>query len=109
MPRVEDIFSELNGAKNFSTLNLHAGYHHIPLEEESIPKTAFTSPFGKCKYLKVLFGLAQALAYFQELMNKVLKDLSFAIAYVDDIIMYSKLQKNTWTIYKFSTNFAVQN
>ena len=39
MPRVEDIFSKLNGAKYFSTLDLHAGYHHIPLNGDSIPKT----------------------------------------------------------------------
>ena len=93
MPTVEDIFLKLNGAKYFSTLDLHTGYHHIPLEEGSIPKTAFTSPFGKYEYLKVPFGLAQALAYFQELMNKVLKDLTFIIAYLDDIIIYSKTAK----------------
>ena len=40
--------------------------------------------------MKLPFGLAQAPAYFQELMNKVLKDLPFAIAYLDDIIIYSK-------------------
>ena len=90
MPKVEDIFSKLNGAKYFSTLDLHAGYHHIPLNEESIPKTAFTSPFGKYEYLKVPYGLAQAPVYFQELMNKVLRDFLFAIAYLDDIIFYSK-------------------
>ena len=55
MPRVEDIFLKLKGVKCFSTLDLCAGYHHIPLEEDSIPKTAFTSPFGKYKYLKVPF------------------------------------------------------
>ena len=53
MPRVEDIFSKLNGARYFSTLYLHTGYHHISLNEDSIPKTAFISPFGKYKYLKV--------------------------------------------------------
>ena len=74
-------------------LVLHIGYHHIPLDEYSIPKTAFTSPFGKYEYLKVPFGLAQALAYFQELMNKVFKDLPFTIAYLDDIIIYSKTAK----------------
>ena len=91
--RVEDIFSKLNGAKYFSTINLHAGYHHIPFEEDSIPKTAFTSPFGKYKYLKFPFWLAQALAHFQELMNKVLKNLPIAIVYLDDIIIYSKTAK----------------
>ena len=86
MPRVEDIFSKLNGAKYFSILNLHAGYHHIPLNED-YSQTAFTSLFGKYKYLEVPFGQAQVPAYFQELTSKVLKDLPFAIAYLDDIII----------------------
>ena len=89
MPKVEDIFSQLNGAKYFSTLDLRAGYHHIRLTKDSIPKTAFTSPFGKYEYIKVPFGLAQAPAYFQELMTGVLKDLPFAMAYLDNIIIYS--------------------
>ena len=89
MLKVEDIFSQLNGAKYFSTLDLRAGYHHIRLTTDSIPKTALTSPFGKYEYVKVPFGLAQAPAYFQELMMGVLKDLLFAMAYLDDIIIYS--------------------
>ena len=89
MPKVEDIFSQLNGARYFSTLDLRAGYHHIGLTTDSIPKTAFTSPFGKYEYVNVPFGLAQVPAYFQELMTGVLKDLPFAMAYLDDIIMYS--------------------
>ena len=89
MPKVEDIFSQLNGVKYFSTLDLRAGYHHIGLTTDSIPKTAFTSPFGKYEYVKVPFGLAQAPAYFQELITQVLKDLPFAMAYLDDIIIYS--------------------
>ena len=72
MPKVEDIFSQLNGAKYFSTLDLRAGYHHIGLTTDSKLKTAFTSPFDKYEYVKVPFGLAQAPAYFQELMTGVL-------------------------------------
>ena len=90
MPKVEDIFSKLNGATYFTTLDLHAGYHHIPLDKSSIPKTAFNSPFGKYEYVKVPFGLAQAPAYFQELMTSILKDFPFAIAYLDNIIIFSK-------------------
>ena len=89
VPKVEDIFSQHNGAKYFSTLNLRAGYCHIGLTTDSIPKTAFTSPFGKYEYVKVPFRLAQVPAYFQELMTGVLKDLPFAMAYLDDIIIYS--------------------
>ena len=90
MPKVEDIFSKLNGATYFTTLDLCAGYHHIPLDKSSIPKMAFNSPFGKYEYIKVPFGLAQALAYFQELMTGILKDFPFAMAYLDDIIIFSR-------------------
>ena len=74
MPKVEDIFSKLNRATYFTTLDLGARYHHIPLDNSSIPKTAFNSPFRKYEYVKVPFGLAQVPAYFQELMTGILKD-----------------------------------
>ena len=90
MPKVEDIFSKLNGTTYFTTLDLCAGYHHIPLDKSSIPKTTFNSPFGKYKYVKVPFSLAQAPAYSQELMTGILKDFPFAIAYLDDIIIFNK-------------------
>ena len=90
MPKVEDIFLELNGAKYFTTLDLRARYHHIPLDNSSILKTAFNSPFGKYECVKVLFGLAQAPAYFQELMTNILKDFNLAITYLDNIIIFSK-------------------
>ena len=89
MPKVEDIFSKLNGAKYFSTLNLRADYHHISFDKSLILKTAFNSPFGKYEYVKVTFRLAQAPAYFQELMTGILKDFDFTIAYLDDIIIFS--------------------
>ena len=91
MPKVKDIFSKLNGVKYFSTLDLHAGYHHIPLDKSSIPKTASNSPFSSYEYVKVPFGLAQVPAYFQELMTKILKDFNFAIVYLDDIIIFSRM------------------
>ena len=87
MPKVEDIFSKLNGATYFTTLDLRAGYHHILLDKPSIPKTVFNSPFRKFEYVKVQFGLAQAPAYFQELMTGI---LNTAIAYLDNIIIFSK-------------------
>ena len=71
-------------------LDLTAGYHHIPLDKRSIPKMAFNSPFGKYEYVKVPLGLAQAPAYFQEVMTGILKDFNFMIAYLDNIIIFSK-------------------
>ena len=90
MAKVEDIFSKLNGATYFAMLDLRAGYHHIPLDKPSIWKMAFNSPFGKYEYVMVPFGLAQAPAYFQELMTGILKDFNFMIAYLDNIIIFSK-------------------
>ena len=69
MPKVEDMFSKLNGATYFTTLDLQAGYHHIPWEKTSILEMDFNLPFGKCEHVKVPFGLAQAPAYFQEPMD----------------------------------------
>ena len=57
MPKVEDIFSKLNGATYFSTLDLRVGYHHIPLDKPSKPKMAFNSPFRKYEYVKVHLDL----------------------------------------------------
>ena len=91
LTKVEDIFSKLNGAKYFTPLDLWAGYHHIPLDKSPILKTAFNSPFGKYEYVKVPFRLAQAPVYFQELMMGILKDFNFTIAYLDDIIIFSKI------------------
>ena len=62
----------------------------FPWINHLIPKTAFNSPFGKYEYVKAPFGLAQAPAYFQELMTGILKDFPFAIAYLDDIMIFSK-------------------
>ena len=69
---------------------LKGGYHHIALAKSSRAKTAFVMPFGKYEFLMVPFGLAQAPAYFQLLMNKVLKGLKFTMTYLDDIIIFSQ-------------------
>ena len=105
MPKVEDIFSKLNSTKYCSALDLWAGYHHIPLDKSSIPKTAFNPPFGKYEYVKVPFGLVQAPAYFQELMTGILNYFDFAIAYLDDIIILLEWQKNiSHTLDRFLRN-----
>ena len=84
------MYAKLKGAQVFSTIDLMSGYHHIALGKDSRAKTAFVTPFGKYEFLMVPFGLAQAPAYFQLLMNKVLDGLSYAMTYLDDIIIFSK-------------------
>ena len=86
LPKSDKMYAKLKGAQVFSTLDLRSGYHHIALGKDSRAKTAFVTPFGKYEFLMVPFGLAQAPAYFQLLMNKVLEGLPYAMTYLDDII-----------------------
>ena len=90
LPKIDEMCVKLKGTRVFSTIDLRSGYHHITLGKSSRAKTAFVTPFGKYEFLMVPFGLAQAPAYFQLLMNKVLHGLDFAMMYLDDIILFSK-------------------
>ena len=90
LPKIDKMYAKLKGAKVFSTIDLRSSYHHIALGKNSRAKTAFVTPFGKYEFLMVPFGLAQAPAYFQLLMNKVLKGLKFVMTYLDDIIIFSQ-------------------
>ena len=94
LPKIDEMYAKLKGAKVFSTIDLRSGYHHIALGRDSRAKTAFVTPFGKYEFLMVPFGLAQAPAYFQLLMNKVLEGLSYAMTYLDDIIIFSKNEED---------------
>ena len=70
---------------------MHSGYHHVEMTEDTRPKTAFTLPANlvKWEFLRCPFGLAQAPAYFQRLINDVLDPFDFAFGYLDDILIYS--------------------
>ena len=91
LPKIDQLYARLKGAKYFTNLDMRAAYHHIGLSSTAQKKSAFVTPFGKYEYKKVPFGLAQAPAYFQELMNRVLSGLSYcSFAYLDDILIFSK-------------------
>ena len=68
---------------------MRSGYHHMVLSEESRLKTAFISLFGKREFKRCPFGLAQAPAYFQGLVNEVLSGVTFTFGYLDDILIFS--------------------
>ena len=94
LPKIDEMYAKLKGAKFFSTIDLRSGYYHIALGKDSRPKkTAFVMPFGKYEFLQVPFGLAQAPAFFQHLMNKVLDNCPFAMTYLDDIIIFSNTEE----------------
>ncbi len=90
LPKIEELFGQLKGTKVYTSLDCTSGYHHIGLSEEAQLKSAFITPFGKYKFTKVPFGLAQAPAYFQQLVNHILSGFYFAFAYLDDILIFSK-------------------
>ena len=89
LPKIDEMHTKLKGAKFFLTIDLRSGYYHIALGKDLRAKTAFVMPFGKYEFLQVPFGLAQAPAFFQHLMNKVLDNCPFAMMYLDDIIIFS--------------------
>ena len=93
LPKIDELYAKLQGYKVFSTLDLWSGYYHIGLSDNAKPKTAFVvSGMGKFEFNRVPFGLAQAPAYFQRLINEVLTDCNFAMGYLDDII-FSKTEE----------------
>ena len=94
LPKIDELYAKLQGYKIFSTLDLRSGYYHIGLLEDTKPKTAFVvAGMGKYQFNRVPFGLAQAPAYFQRLINEVLIGLDFAMGYLDDIIIFSKTEE----------------
>ena len=93
LPKIDEMYAKLKGAEVFSTIDLRSRYYHIALGKDSRAKTAFVTPFGKYKFHMVPFGLAQAPAYFQLLMNQVLEGLSFAMTYLDDVIICSNSEE----------------
>ena len=94
LPKIDEMFSKLGGATIFSTIDLHSGYYHIGLTRESRAKSAFVMPMGKWQFKHTPFGLSQAPAYFQLLIDKVLMGCSsFVMGYLDDIIIFSKTEE----------------
>ena len=94
LPKIDELYAKLKGYKVFSSLDLRSGYYHIGLSDSAKPKSAFVlSSLGKYQFNRVPFRLAQVPAYFQKLINDVLKGCNFAMSYLDDIITYSRTEK----------------
>ena len=89
LPKIDEIYARLKGSKIYSIFDVRSGYYHMTLSEESRPKTPFVSSFRKWEFKRYPFGLAQAPAYFQRLVNEVLSGLTFAFGYLDDILVFS--------------------
>ena len=94
LPKIDEMFAKLGGARVFSTIDLRSAYYHIGPTRESQAKSAFIVPMGKWQFKRTPFGLSQAPAYFQLLIDQVLMGCGdFVMGYLDDIIVFSKTEE----------------
>jgi hypothetical protein len=95
LPRIDDIFDLLRGAKIFSNIDMRLGYHQARIKEEYISKTSFRTQYGHYKFVVVPFGLANAPYIFMCLMNDIFINYldKFVIFFLDDILVYSKSEE----------------
>jgi hypothetical protein len=92
LPRIEDLFDQMRGARVFSKIDLWSGYHQMKIRPSDIPKMTFSTKYGLYEFIVMSFGLTNALAYFMNLMNKVFMEYldRFVVVFIDNILIYSK-------------------
>ena len=92
LPNIDDIFDTIQGSKYFTKLDLRSGYNQVRVRDEDVAKTAINTPLGHYEFKVMGFGLCNAPATFQSLMNDVLRPYlrKFVVVFLDDILIFSR-------------------
>jgi hypothetical protein len=95
LSRIEDLFDQLRGASVSSKINMRSGYHQLRIRPSDILKTTFITKYGLYEYTVMYFGLANAPAFFMNLMNNVFMDYldKFVVVFIDNIPIYSQSEE----------------
>ena len=91
LPRINDLFDQLRGARVYSKIDLRTGYHQLKVREADIPKTTFRTQYRHFKFTVMPFDLTNAPAVFMDLMHRVFQPYldQFFVVFEDDILIYS--------------------
>ena len=95
LPRIDDLFDQLQWSSLFSKINLRTGYHQLMVRNGDFPKTTFSTRYGHYEFLVMSFGLTNAPAAFMDFINKVFREYldTFVIVFIDDVLIYFKTKE----------------